>query len=118
MVANPYVVPPTDPTLEPLMSRIEDPFSADFCNLVDGCYELMIQMIARMFVHAEETTDDLSLLADVTVGMMMDVVQPLGNALTLLPAGPSHPGRTAGPSFRLSRSASIPTPTTPAPATR
>src|SRR6185369_12076906 len=68
-----------------------------------------IQMIARMFVHAEETTDDLSLLADVTVGMMMDVVQPLGNALTLLPAGPSHPGMTAGPSFRLTRSASIPT---------
>jgi len=39
----------------------------------------------------------------------MDVVQPLGNALTLLPAGPSHPGQCAGPSFRLSRSASIPT---------
>jgi hypothetical protein len=109
VVANPCTVAPADASLEAQMNRIDDPFSADFCNLADGCYELMIQLLGRMFVHAEESGDDLGLLADATVGLMMDVVQPLGNALTLLPAGPSHPGRCAGPSFRLSRSASIPT---------
>jgi len=41
--------------------------------------------------------------------MMADVIGPLGGVLTLLPAGPSYPGLNAGPSFRLSRGASIPT---------
>jgi hypothetical protein len=109
VVSNPCTILPADRALEAQMSRIDDPFSADFCNLVDGCYELMVQVLGRMFVHAEESPEDLALLSDLTVGLMMDVVQPLANALTLLPAGPSHPGQCAGPSFRLSRSASIPT---------
>ncbi|MBI5947520.1 MAG: ferritin-like protein [Chloroflexi bacterium] len=109
VVANPCTVMPADHALDSLMNRIDDPFSADFCNLVDGSYELMVQVLARMFVHAEESAADLALLSDMTVGMMMDVVQPLGNALTLLAAGPSLPGKNAGPSFRLSRGAAIPT---------
>jgi hypothetical protein len=68
----------------------------------------MIQMLGRLFVHTEESADELGVLADITVNLMLEVVQPLGRTLTLLPAGPSHPGRTAGPSFRLSRSAAIP----------
>lgn len=109
VISNPCTTLPADQSPEAPMSKIDDPFSADFCNLADGCYEFMIQVLGRMFVHAEESPEDLALLSDLTVGLMMDVVQPLGNALTLLPAGPSHPGKTAGPSFRLSRSASIPT---------
>jgi hypothetical protein len=109
VVANPVVGPIAELPLANLMNPIEDPFSADFCNLFDGCYELMVQMLARLFVHAEESGDDLAALADITVGLMMDVLLPLGNALTKLPAGPSYPGKTAGPSFRLSRGASVPT---------
>lgn len=40
--------------------------------------------------------------------MMIEVVVPLGTALTRLQAGPSHPGLRAGPSFRLSRGATVP----------
>jgi hypothetical protein len=109
VVSNPYTIAPADIYCEAEMHQIEHPFSADFCNLVDGCYELLVQVLGRVFVHAEETPDDLALLADAAVGLMMDIVQPLANALTRLPAGPSHPGQCAGPSFRLSRSASIPT---------
>ena len=36
------------------------------------------------------------------------VLGPLGEALTTLPAGPSHPGLTAGPSFRFSREINTP----------
>jgi hypothetical protein len=32
---------------------------------------------------------------------MSGVIRPLGEVLTELPAGPEHPGRTAGPSFEL-----------------
>ena len=32
---------------------------------------------------------------------MAGVLRPLGRALTRLPAGPDHPGRTAGPTFEM-----------------
>jgi hypothetical protein len=32
---------------------------------------------------------------------MSGVLAPLGRALTRLPAGPGHPGRTAGPTFEM-----------------
>ena len=69
----------------------------------------MVQMLGRLFVNAEETDPELEKLADIAVGLMIDVIEPLGSLLTLLPAGPSYPGMNAGPSFRLSRGASIPT---------
>src|SRR5207249_7978114 len=69
----------------------------------------MVQVLGRLFVQAEENEDDLKALADTTVELMLDVIEPLGCAITRLPAGPSHPGLNAGPGFRLSRGASIPT---------
>ena len=39
---------------------------------------------------------------------MADVIGPLGEVLTTLPAGASHPGQTAGPSFRFSRDINSP----------
>ena len=66
-----------------------------------------------MFAHAQETEDQLKQLSDITEGLMVDVIGPLGDALTRLPAGPSNPGpsnpgQTAGPSFRFSRDVNTP----------
>jgi len=107
-LANPFSMMPSDKA-EGDVNLIDDPQTADVSNLLDGCYELMIQMLGRIFVHAEESHDELARLADTTIGLMAMVVQPLGSALSSLPAGKSHPGFTAGPGFRLSRGASIPT---------
>src|SRR5581483_12291366 len=109
VLRNPYAIRPTDLATESDINIIEDPLSIDVSSLFDGCYELMVQMLGRLFVHAEESEADLRGLADTTAQMMTDVLLPLGNALTTLPAGPSHPDKNAGPSFRLSRGASIPT---------
>ena len=87
------------------VSLIEDPLTMDVCNLFDGCYEILIQMLGRLLVHSGETEEQLTVLADITVGLMMDVISPLGETLTTLPLGESHPGLTAGPSFRFSRDA-------------
>jgi len=76
--------------------------------------QLLVQMLGRLFVHAEETDEQFVRLAEITEGLMMEVIGPLGSALTLLPAGPSYPGLNAGASFRLSRGASIPTHSEPA----
>jgi hypothetical protein len=108
-VTNPYALLPADVASAAGVNLLDDPLSLDVCSLFDGCYETMVQILGRLFVHAEESEPELETLAGSGVGLMIDVIEPLGSAITRLPAGPSHPGLTAGPSFRLSRGASIPT---------
>jgi hypothetical protein len=110
---NPYVTQPPGIS-EHDVSIIGHPLSIDVSNLFDGCYELMIQMLGRLFVHAEETEAELQAMANIGARMMVEVLEPLGSALTLLPAGSEHPGKNAGPSFRLTRGATIPTKSTAA----
>jgi Ferritin-like len=109
VVTNPYALMPGDVAAGSEIALLDGPLSVDMSSLFDGCYEIMVQMLGRLFVHAEETGVELQALAEISVGLMADVLEPLGSAISLLPAGPSHPGLNAGPSFRLSRGASIPT---------
>lgn len=109
VLVNPYALLPADAATSSGVNLLDDPLSVDMSSLFDGCYETMVQMLGRLFVHAEESEAELDMLADIAVGLMVDVIEPLGSALTRLPAGPSYPGLNAGPSFRLSRGASIPT---------
>ena len=103
VMANPYAMFPSDIGDHSVLNLIEDPLSRDICDLFDGCYQLLIQMLGRVLLHTDETDEQLTRLSGITVGLMMDVIGPLGTTLTTMPAGPSHPGLTAGPSFRLSR---------------
>ena len=105
---NPYSMLPNDVGGDLEVNLIEDPLSIDISNLFDGCYEILIQVLGRLFAHGEESEDELAQLSDVTEGLMVDVIGPLGDALTRLPAGPSHSGLTAGPSFRFSRDINTP----------
>jgi hypothetical protein len=109
VLSSPYAALPTDLAQPDAVNILDEPLSVDVCNLFDGCYELMVQILGRLFAHAEEPHADLVRLADVSVGLMIEVLVPLGEALTTLPAGASHPGLRAGPSFRLSRGANVPT---------
>jgi hypothetical protein len=103
VMENPYAMFPSDIADQSGLNLIEDPLSRDICNLFDGCYQLLMQMLGRVLLHTDESDEQLTLLSDITVGLMMDVLGPLGTTLTTMPAGGSHPGLTAGPSFRLSR---------------
>ena len=62
---------------------------------------MILQLLARYFAHTDETPDQLRVLAQVSVGLMKNVVKPLGGLVTRLPVGPEHPGATAGPTFEL-----------------
>ena len=103
VMRNPYSISPNDIGDTSEVNLIQDPLSNDICNLFDGCYEVLMQMLRRLLLHTEESDGQLTQLADITVGLMMDVIGPLGDALTLLPAGAAYPGKMAGPSFRFSR---------------
>jgi hypothetical protein len=108
VVSSPYALAPVDLAPGAEITLIDDRLSANLCNLFDGCYELMLQILGRLFTHGDETPDTLAIYADIGVSLMFDAIEPLGSAITRLPAGPSHPGMTAGPGFRLSRSSGIP----------
>jgi hypothetical protein len=80
---------------------ITDPFTSRCVDLLNAVYEVILQLLARYFAHTDETEDHLGVLADVSIGLMKNVVKPLGGLVTRLPVGPEHPGRTAGPTFEL-----------------
>lgn len=103
VMENPYAMFPNDIGDRSVLNLIEDPLSRDICNVFDGCYQLLMQMLGRVLLHTDESEEQLTLLSDITVGLMIDVLGPLGTTLTTMPAGASHSGLTAGPSFRLSR---------------
>ena len=80
---------------------ITDPFTSRCVDLLNAVYEVILQLLARYFAHTDETEDHLAVLAEVSVGLMKNVVKPLGGLVTRLPVGPEHPGATAGPTFEL-----------------
>jgi len=103
VVTNPYSRVPSDVHPSMNVSIIDDPMSTMVCNLFDGCYEVLVQSLARILTHGDETAEEHQILADVAIGMMANVIAPLGDLATRLPAGPSHPGQNAGPSFHMLR---------------
>jgi hypothetical protein len=80
---------------------IGDRVTARCTDLFNVSYEILLQILERYFAHTEETDAQLSTLASAAVTVMAGVLRPLGDLITTLPAGPEHPGRTAGPSFEL-----------------
>jgi hypothetical protein len=80
---------------------ISDPLTAKVMDSFNVSYEILLYALARYFAHGHETQEQLDTLADVAVGLMIEVIRPLGTALTELPVGQELPGKTAGPSFEL-----------------
>ena len=87
-----------DDSAEPL---IGDPLTAKVADLFNVVYEVLLQVLYRLLSRIDETDAETAVLADVTVGLMYDAIEPLGNLLATLPLGPEHPGATAGAPFEL-----------------
>jgi hypothetical protein len=84
---------------------IEDPTTAQVADLANGLYEVTLQVLSRYYIHHGETAAELDALARTAKHLMNWVMRELGPVLTALPVGPSHPGRTAGPTFDIARPA-------------
>jgi hypothetical protein len=80
---------------------ITDPATARVADLCNVAYEVLLQLFYRLLCHVDESDAQIKTLADVGVGMMFDVIEPLADILTTLPVGPEHPGKTAGATFEL-----------------
>lgn len=103
VVENPYAILPQDVGDLASVNMLDDRMSVHIGSLFDGCYELLMQVLSRLLMHTEESESQMTLLASISTDMMTDVIGPLGEALTLLPAGKANPGMAAGPSFRFTR---------------
>ena len=76
--------------------------------LFDNVYSLMLRMLQYVFQSGPLPADGQRRFAEAAIQIMARALKPLGEALTLLPAGPGHPGMTAGPAFGLYRHVSLP----------
>jgi len=91
---QPYDI--TEP--QPLLT---DPLTRAIAEVFNLGYEVLLQTLNRFFTHTDETDEQLQTLVDAAFGLMAGVLRTLGRTLPRLPAGPDHPGRTAGPTFEM-----------------
>jgi hypothetical protein len=80
---------------------VTDPAARSVAELFNLAYEAVLQTLTRLFTHTDETETQLETLAGSAIGLMTGVLRPLGSALTQMPLGGEHPGRTTGPSFEM-----------------
>jgi hypothetical protein len=83
---------------QPLLT---EPATRTVAELFNLGYETLLQLLTRFFTHTDETDEQLGVLTESAFELMASVLAPLGRALTRLPAGAAHPGRTAGPTFEM-----------------
>jgi hypothetical protein len=95
-----YVRQPSD-TIE--VTTITNPVTARVSDLFNACYEVLLRLLIRFFVHTGENDDELQTLCDAAVNSMILVIKPLGHLLSILPVGPNAPGKTTGASFEIYR---------------
>ena len=89
------------PVDAPPQLLVTDPVTARVLDVFNVSYEVLLYALGRFFGHGHETPEQLKVLADVAIGLMIQVIKPLGEKVTTLPAGDDHPGKTAGPSFEV-----------------
>jgi hypothetical protein len=92
---------PSD-VLDPL-PLIQDASTAAVADLFNAGYEVLLQILARFFVHSGETEAEYQVLSNASVQMMVGAIRPLGELLSRLPVGPDAAGPTAGPTFEVFR---------------
>jgi len=80
---------------------ISDPLTARVADLFNVANEVILLTLARYFASTDETPEQRATLADTAVELMFGAIKPLGQLLTQMPFGPTHPDRTAGPTFEL-----------------
>ena len=83
---------------QPLLT---DPVTQRVAESFNLAYEVLLQLLTRFFTHTDETDEQLRSLVEAAFGLMAGVMRPLAGALTAMPVGPEHPGRTAGPTFEM-----------------
>jgi Ferritin-like len=90
------------------VTPITHPVSLLATDLFDDVYVAMLQALAYVFSNATHEQKYLKVFASAALRIMMMVVRPLGEAITLMPSGSKNVN--AGPTFAMTRHAPLPAP--------
>lgn len=82
---------------------IDDPYTVAVAELFDAVYILMLRQLQFVFSDHPKKGDLVPRFARTAIVLMPTVIKPLGEALSLLPAGLKHGAKTAGPAFAMTR---------------
>ena len=104
VLRNPYSRLPTD---SPNVNLLDNATSIAVCDLSNGIYEVIVQLLMRFLTHNGETAREIDILIDAAISLMSGGLAPVAKQLTRLPAGSRHPGLNAGPSFQFFRSTQL-----------
>jgi hypothetical protein len=85
---------------------VKDPLTRKTAELFDAIYFLMLQMLAFAFTPSADAVT-AARAAEAAIELMTTVLLPIGDALTMLPAGDKK-GLNAGPAFGLTRFIALP----------
>lgn len=91
-----------------VMTVITHPTSLLAVDLFDDVYAAMLQALAYVFSNATKDPRLLKTFASAALRIMMMVIRPLGEALTLMPSGVKNVN--AGPAFAMTRHSQLPPP--------
>lgn len=80
---------------------VTDPLAERTAEVAALGYEVVLHLLLRFFTHIGESEEDLTKLINGAIDAMVAVVRPLGIALSHMPIGPDHPGKTAGFAFEM-----------------
>jgi hypothetical protein len=98
-----------DPDYGAAGGNLIDGAAALLCDVFDDLYVLMLRMLAYAFSAVGESPQSARSFAQAAIRMMPVALKPLGELLTTLPAHHAEPhGKTAGPSFGLTRHVQLP----------
>jgi hypothetical protein len=83
---------------------VDHPFTRGVVDLFDAVYELLLHLMMRFYGRPDETDAGVAQLGAVIFGpMMTEIIRPLGEVITRLPASAADPASTAGPTFAFYR---------------
>ena len=87
---------------------ITDTYTNEVAALFDNIYSIMLRILQYVFQMGSSNQKLRNQLAEVSIQVMTRVIKPLGESLTMLPAGKSYGKLAAGPAFGLYRHVSLP----------
>ena len=115
--ANPGFEPARALVANPTLSRhantsrgetlITNPAAREVLALFNGAYETLLLFMYRLYGHPELATVQVTALAYTMFPMMTQVIRPLAEILTALPAFDNPTAHRAGPSFEISSAISL-----------
>lgn len=89
-------------------NHITDSYAAEVADIFDSAYGLMLRCLQFVFDAPSGEKDLRVRLSRTALDLMTTVIKPLGEALTLLPAGALYENQRAGPGFALARHVPLP----------